>query len=87
MKGKNRDLEQDLEKIEGFFARAHVVAELEPYRSALLIRIRQLLAAARQNLAWLGTEHDSLLADVLSETSTLVQHVPAFEIPIPARFV
>jgi len=75
LKGKNRDLHQDLEKIEVFVARAHIVAELEPYRSALLTRTRQLLAASRQNLAWLGTGQDSLLADVLSETSTLVQHV------------
>lgn len=75
LKRKNGDLKQDLENIEAFVARAHIVAELEAYRSALLARTRQLLTLSRANLAWLETGENSLLPDVLSETSTLLQYV------------
>jgi hypothetical protein len=75
LRRKNQDLEQDLEKIVGFVGGARVVAELEAYRLALLTRARQLLAVSRANLTWLEIGPDSLLADVLSETSTLLQHV------------
>jgi hypothetical protein len=75
LKRKNKDLEHDLEKILQFVERAQVVTELEPYRTALLTRTRHLLTRARANLAWLQTGQDSLLPDVLSETSTLLQRV------------
>jgi hypothetical protein len=47
---------------------------LEPYRNAFLARTQQLSNTCRENLALLSTGEDSLLADVLSETSTLVQY-------------
>jgi hypothetical protein len=75
LKRRNEDLQRDLEKIVELVDRARIVPELEPYRGVLRARTRQLLAASRQNLDWLETAQDSLLPDVLSETSTLVQYV------------
>ena len=75
LRRKNRDLEQDLEHIVALVGPAHIVAELQPYRVAFLARIQQLLALSRANLAWLEAGWASLLPDVLSETSTLLQHV------------
>ena len=75
LKRKNQDLRQDLQKIEELVSTTTIVTELEPYRVAFLARTRQLLATSEQNLAWLDTGQDSLLPDVLSETSTLLQYV------------
>ena len=75
LKRKNQDLRQDLVKIVELVSTTKIVTELEPYRAAFLARTRQLLAASEQNLAWLETGQDSLLPDVLSETSTLLQYV------------
>ncbi len=75
LRRKNQELARELEKILGLVAHKDVVAELEPYRAALLVKTRQLLAVSRANLAWLDAGQDSLLPDVLSETSTLLQYV------------
>ncbi len=75
LKRKNQDLERDLEKVVGLVSTAQIVGELEPYRTAFLARTQQLLATSRDNLAWLETGQDSLLPDLLSETSTLLQYV------------
>ncbi len=75
LKRKNQDLRQDLQKIVELVSTTQIVTELEPYRVAFLARTRQLLATSEQNLAWLDTGQDSLVPDVLSETSTLLQYV------------
>jgi hypothetical protein len=75
LRRKNHDLKQDLEALVRLVGSARVVGELEPYRAALLMRIEELLAISGHNLACLETGEDSLLPDLLSETSTLLQHV------------
>lgn len=79
LRRKNGDLKHDLEGIAQIAARATIVAELEPYRASFLRRVERLLATARANLHLLSTGQDALLADVLSETSTLQQFVRIFK--------
>jgi len=71
---RNHDVKQDLDQIVALVSRTQIPVELEPYRIAFLARTRLLLNSCRENLALLSTGEDSLLADVLSETSTLVQY-------------
>src|SRR5256884_1465368 len=71
---RNHDVKQDLDQIVALVSRTQIPVELEPYRIAFLARTRLLLNSCRENLALLLTGEDSLLADVLSETSTLVQY-------------
>jgi hypothetical protein len=71
---RNHDVKEDLEQIVALVSRSPIPFELEPYRNAFLARTQQLLNTCRENLALLSTGEDSLLADVLSETSTLVQY-------------
>ncbi len=75
LRRKNQDLEQDLEHIVSLAERAQIVSELEPYRIAFLTWANQMLRQARANLRLLERHYDSLLPDVLSETSTLLQYV------------
>jgi hypothetical protein len=74
LKRKNQDLKQDLEQIARFVANTRLVKELEPYRSALLKGTRDLVAKSVANLELLGKGQESLLPDILSETSTLTQY-------------
>jgi len=74
LKRRNEDVKQDLEQIVTLVSGSRIVGELEPYRVAFLARTQQLLTSCRENLALLATNEDSLLPDVLSETSTLLQY-------------
>jgi hypothetical protein len=71
---RNQDVKQDLDQIVALVSRTQIPVELEPYRIAFLARTQQFLNSCRENFALLSTGEDSLLADVLSETSTLVQY-------------
>lgn len=71
---RNQDVKRDLEQIILLGSRARIPNELESYRSAFLVRASQLLDSSGENLRLLSTGEPSLLADVLSETSTLVQY-------------
>src|SRR5258708_28807785 len=71
---RNQDIKQDLDQIVALVSRTQIPVELEPYRIAFLARTQQFLNSCRENLALLSTGEDSLLADVLSETTTSVQY-------------
>ncbi len=76
---KNQDLKNDLQKIAGMVSTATIVPELEPYRVTFLAKIGRLLAMSQENLNLLATGQESLIADVLSETSTLLQLVRIYK--------
>src|SRR6266478_2669300 len=76
---KNQDLKNDLQKIAEMVSTATIVPELEPYRVTFLARIGRLLVMSQENLNLLATGQESLIADVLSETSTLLQLVRIYK--------
>lgn len=75
LRRKNQDLRQDLESIEYIVTNARIVQELELYRASLVNEVHRRFEVAEQNLAWLNFGDESLLSDLLSETSILLQRV------------